>query len=282
MWLMLFEKILRRLLGTYFFIVPKKKEGVLQGGEFVEADMMDYAVVDKKKFLIVHKGKYKFIPRESWKRTHVPDTSVQAIVSNSQESFDQFWSDDDLVGNYLEVGRQEFFKEVLAACQPYLRGRVADIGCGSGYIVKALTSSPAVAKIYGVDFSSSSIKRCRADVSEGHFLTGDIYHLACADGVFEVVVCMETLEHLEHPAEAVQELFRVCKKGGHVIITIPNGALDEYVGHLNFWTQQDFRSLLPANSATMFQYCQEGRTMLFVIEKNVVECAELPSQMNVG
>ena len=49
-------------------------------------------------------------------------------------------------------------------------------------------------------------------------------------------------------------------------MTIPNGAVDEYVGHLNFWTEDEFRTLLPEN-VTAFRYCQGGRTMLFVLEK---------------
>ena len=275
MWLKLFEKILRRLVGRQFFVIPKHKEGFLQRGEFLEVDLADQALVDKKKFLIVHKGKYKFTPRERWKQTHVLDSSVQALIDNSQESFNALWGDDARVDGYLEVGRQDFFREVLQACQPYLYGRVADIGCGSGYVVKALASSPAVREVYGVDFSTTSISRCRADVSDGHFFIGDIYRLACMDGVFEAVVCMETLEHLDQPDDAIRELFRVCKNGGYVIITIPNGALDEYVGHINFWTQEEFLALLPTDKAVTFQYCQGGRTMLFIVENAIAEHTSL-------
>lgn len=271
MLLMLIERLLRRAVGRHFFIIPKHQEGFLHGGVFTEADLGDHAVVDRKKFLVVSKGKYKFIPRASWKQAHGPDSSMQAVVDNTQKSFDEFWSDDALTSGYLEVGRQAFFREVLSACQPYLHGRVADIGCGSGYVVRALMSSQTITGIYGVDFSAASTKRCRAEVPNGHFVTGDIYRLAYADGVFESVICMETLEHLEQPDHAIRELFRVCKKGGHIIITIPNGALDDYVGHVNFWTQQEFQALLPADKPLTFQYCQSGRTMLFVVENRRVE-----------
>lgn len=273
MWLLLVEKALRRLVGEHFSIVPKRKEGVIRYGEFTEVDFSDHEVVDKKKALIVDKGKYKFIPRESWKQTHDPDTSVQAIVDNSQSSFDEFWSDEGLVSEYLVEGRQAFYREVLKSCETYLYGRVVDIGCGPGYVVKALSSSGVVEKLYGVDFSSASIKRCRKEIPGGQFFMGDIYHIACADGIFDAVVCMETLEHLESPTEALRELFRVCRKGGHIIITIPNGALDEYVGHLNFWTEQEFRSLLSNEKSVTFRYCQGQRAMLFVVENTVVERA---------
>jgi len=266
MWLRLVEKILRRLFGEYFCIIPRHREGVLRGGVFADVDFLDHVVVDKKHSLIVEKGKYKFIPRPSWIRTHPPDSSVQAIVDNSLESFDHFWETDQLVGEYLAEARREFYREVLAACGPYLHGRVADVGCGPGYVLQALASSGSAKQLYGMDFSSSSIKRSREAVPAGHFLIGDIYHMACEDAVFDAVLCMETLEHLEQPAEALGELLRICRNGGHVIVTIPNGAVDEYVGHLNFWTEEEFRTFLP-EKLTAFRSCQGGRTMLFVLEK---------------
>ena len=266
MWLRLVEKILCRLVGKHFCIIPRQKEGVLRGGTFVVVDFRDHEVVDKKHSLIVEKGKYKFIPRPSWIRTHPVDPSVQAIVDNSVESFDHFWKTDQLVGEYLVEARQDFYREVLEECGPYLHGRIADIGCGPGFVLKALSSSGMAKGLYGLDFSSSSIKRCREEVPAGQFMLGDIYHVACKDAVFDAVLCMETLEHLEQPAEALGELFRICRTGGHVVITIPNGALDEYVGHLNFWTEGEFRALLPER-LTAFRYCQHGRTMLFVVEK---------------
>jgi 2-polyprenyl-3-methyl-5-hydroxy-6-metoxy-1,4-benzoquinol methylase len=270
MWLRLVEKILRRLVGQHFCIIPRHKEGVLRGREFADVDFRDHEVVDKKHKLIVEKGKYKFIPRPSWLQAHPPDTSTQAIVDNSMESFDHFWKTDQLVADYLVEARQDFYREVLAESGPYLHGCVVDIGCGPGFVLKALASSGTAKHLYGLDFSLSSIKRCREEIPLGRFMIGDIYHIACEDAVFDAVLCMETLEHLEQPAEALRELFRICRRGGHVIITIPNGALDEYVGHLNFWTEAEFSTLLPGK-LTAFQYCQEGRTMLFVVNKSMAE-----------
>ena len=122
MWLRLVEKMLRRLVGQHFCIIPRHKEGVLRGREFADVDFRDHEVVDKKHKLIVEKGKYKFIPRPSWLQAHPPDTSTQAIVDNSMESFDHFWKTDQLVADYLVEARQDFYREVLAESGPYLHG----------------------------------------------------------------------------------------------------------------------------------------------------------------
>ena len=50
-------------------------------------------------------------------------------------------------------------------------------------------------------------------------LVGDIYHLPFPDGSFPVVVMIEVLEHLQEPARALEEVARVLKPGGKLILT---------------------------------------------------------------
>lgn len=270
MLLIFIEKVFRRLLGNHFSIIRKTTEGVLRDGIFTEVNFGDHEVVDKKKCLIVEKGKYKIAPRERPNESLERNKAVQSVIDNSQSSFDEFWNDDGVVSEYLGQARQQFYSDVLGACGEYLRGHVADIGCGPGFVLKALSTMKGIDALYGVDFSRSSIKRCREEYPGGIFLMGDIYHLACPNDSFDVVICMETLEHLERAPEAIRELFRICRKGGHVIITVPNGARDEYVGHLNFWTEQDFRGVLDGRKVVKFQYFQEGMAMMFI-----AECTEI-------
>lgn len=42
------------------------------------------------------------------------------------------------------------------------------------------------------------------------------------DGEFDVVVCVEGLEHIENPANAIREFSRLLKKGGTLIVSVPN------------------------------------------------------------
>lgn len=271
MLLQLVEKALRRLMGQHFTIVRKSKEGVVRSGAFAEVDFCDHEIVDKKQHLIIEKGKYKIAPRTRATKSLDSNKTALAVIDNSQSSFDEFWSDEDMVTEYLGQARQQFYSDVLGVCEEYLRGRVIDVGCGPGFVLKVLSQRKAIEALYGVDFSRSSIKRCQEELSTGTFLMGDIFHLAYRSDVFDVVICMETLEHLEHATEAIAELFRVCRAGGHVIITIPNGARDEYVGHLNFWTEQEFRGLLAGRDVVKFQYFQKKMVMMFVVQRTEAE-----------
>jgi SAM-dependent methyltransferase len=50
---------------------------------------------------------------------------------------------------------------------------------------------------------------------------GPLHQMPIADGVFDVVLCTQVLEHLEWPRESVKEMYRVLKPQGKLFITVP-------------------------------------------------------------
>jgi SAM-dependent methyltransferase len=50
-------------------------------------------------------------------------------------------------------------------------------------------------------------------------VVGDAQALGIADATFEVVLCTEVLEHLPEPQKAIDEMFRVLKPGGELLLT---------------------------------------------------------------
>jgi 2-polyprenyl-3-methyl-5-hydroxy-6-metoxy-1,4-benzoquinol methylase len=258
------EKLVRFLLGDRFLLVDRVRDGIVRGGGFETIDFTDHEFVDKRKYLVLEKGKYKIIHRDGHKKIGADEGVGMAVIDNSRSSYDDFWRSDETVAAYQEKERREFFKEVLSVCRQYIHGKVVDIGCGSGFFLQLLTTHMTHHGVYGIDFSSSSIARCRKEIPLGKFLLSDIYYLGCRDGTFDTVICMETLEHLDRPGEAVREILRVCRSGGYVIITIPNGHYDQYVGHLNFWSESEFRWVLVDAEVVAFQYVEGGKAMVFV------------------
>jgi 2-polyprenyl-3-methyl-5-hydroxy-6-metoxy-1,4-benzoquinol methylase len=258
------EKLGWVLLRDRFLILDKGREGVLRGGSFQAVDFSHHVLVDKTRHLVIEKGKYKITHRNG-RTTCDPNDSVgMAVIDNSRLSYDEFWRNDDVVTAYHDKARGAFYKEVLAICQKYIHGRVIDIGCGSGGFLQLLAQREGHERLYGIDFSASSLTRCHRVMAEGGFVQSDIYHLGCHDESFETVICMETIEHLEHPDEAMREVRRVCSRDGLVIITIPNGPCDGYVGHLNFWSEDEFRSMLGREKIIDFRYVSAGHAMVFV------------------
>lgn len=103
--------------------------------------------------------------------------------------------------------------------------RVLDIACGTGFGSKIIADAGA-SSVLGVDISAESI----AYATTHHSGLGITYLCASADSLllqdaqFDVAVSFETIEHLEDSIRKkyLQELHRVLKKDGLLIISTPN------------------------------------------------------------
>ena len=107
-----------------------------------------------------------------------------------------------------------------------LTGRQAlDVGCGGGILSEAMAR--AGAQVLGIDLSQQVL-----DVAELHALEGKVaveYRAVAAEDLaqerpaaFDVVTCMEMLEHVPDPASSVAALAALAKPGGTVIVSTLN------------------------------------------------------------
>lgn len=106
---------------------------------------------------------------------------------------------------------------------------VADIGCGAGYGAEILSKAGA-RKIYGCDLSKQAIEFARRRFNKwGEFSVQNAVDLKeYPDRFADVVILSEVLEHVkEYNVErrAIEELKRVTKSGGIIIISTPNTEL---------------------------------------------------------
>lgn len=63
----------------------------------------------------------------------------------------------------------------------------------------------------------------------------DIYKIPVKDNFFDVILCVEVIEHLTDPIKAINELKRILKVGGQLIITAPFNSLTHYAPY-HFYT----------------------------------------------
>ena len=110
--------------------------------------------------------------------------------------------------------------------------RVLDVGCGGGLLCEALVQ--AGAKVTGIDLAQGMIEVARLHAAE-QSLTID-YRLVDAEslaaheaGAFDVVTCMEMLEHVPEPAVTVASLARLVRPGGSVFISTINRNLKSFL-----------------------------------------------------
>jgi SAM-dependent methyltransferase len=106
-----------------------------------------------------------------------------------------------------------------------LRGRILDFGCGTGHLLKELLGRGL--DCYGADSSDEAVARVNKDFSafsnwHGAELTGR-FTTSHPDHFFDLIVCLETLEHLppDLTASLFRELRRILKPGGKLFFTVP-------------------------------------------------------------
>lgn len=109
---------------------------------------------------------------------------------------------------------------------PLNRQRVLDVGCGGGILADAMARKGA--EVLGIDLAEKSLKVAQLHALEAG--TSQItYRLVAAEALaaempdqFDVVTCMEMLEHVPDPASAVQACARLAKPGGWVFFSTIN------------------------------------------------------------
>jgi SAM-dependent methyltransferase len=103
-------------------------------------------------------------------------------------------------------------------------GRILEIGCGSGGLLAA--SARAGKAIVGLDIALRWLvvarRRLRDHGLRVPMLAASAERLPWPDGTFDAVVADSVLEHLNDPAQALRECYRVLRPSGRLIIWSPN------------------------------------------------------------
>ncbi len=102
-----------------------------------------------------------------------------------------------------------------------------DVGCGLGGDAIALAERVGVGgRVVGVDNSEQLIAEAQQRVAGSSlpvaFRVGDIYGMEYADGSFDGCRADRVFQHLDRPADALNELIRVTKPGGRIVVGDPD------------------------------------------------------------
>lgn len=98
-------------------------------------------------------------------------------------------------------------------------GKVLDVGCGRGLILNELQQCGY--KAYGVEISEHAAWHAQKKIGP-NIHVGDFEGAPFPEDAFEVVIFWHSLEHFRDPSAALKKANRLLKKGGLLVVAVPN------------------------------------------------------------
>jgi 2-polyprenyl-6-hydroxyphenyl methylase / 3-demethylubiquinone-9 3-methyltransferase len=159
---------------------------------------------------------------------------VSALGTNADRSelgkFDslssRFW---DPQGEFRPLHILNPLRVQFVADRTKLAGaRVLDVGCGGGLLCEALARAGAT--VTGIDLAPGMIDVARLHAAEqGLDITYNVVSAEEVSGGFDVVTCMEMLEHVPDPERMTATLATLVKPGGAVFVSTINRNLKSFL-----------------------------------------------------
>lgn len=154
--------------------------------------------------------------------------------------------------------------DFIAARSPLKDKRIADVGCGGGILAESLAARGA--RVTAIDLAPAMIEVAQLHAHESaasiDYRHCDAAALAADEpGAFDVVTCMELIEHVPDPAALVATLAQLLRPGGALYISTINRspksfalaivAAEYLLGLVPRGTHEYARLVRPAELATM-------------------------------
>jgi len=178
---------------------------------------------------------------------------------SSKDLYEKIWVDRISQKEKLLANRHiEALKEISTG------DNFLDIGCGSGLLSSIVKKK--FRYIYGLDGSLTALKKMRNERIGTPILSDfDSGSLPIADKAIDLVTCLDVIEHVYDPKKLIEEIYRVLKIGGVLILTTPNIRFIDHIrsiiingqfpmtsqdkfgydgGHIHYFTFKDIRILL--------------------------------------
>ena len=141
----------------------------------------------------------------------------------------------------IEQTVRALFPEALA---------VLELGCGTGYTLRALRNALPRAELTGTELFEEGLRVARTRWDSVRLLQADARALPFGSE-FDLVGAFDVLEHIDDDATALSETRRVVRPGGGIIVTVPQhrwlwSPADDYAHHQRRYSRSELVSRIEA------------------------------------
>jgi len=139
-------------------------------------------------------------------------------------------------------------KIIFSMIDKYLPDReqleMLDAGCGTGSNLKELEK---YGRAIGIDISEEAVKFCKLRGCKNVHKVNQEGSLFFEDNAFDLITSLDTIEHIDDDCAALAEYYRIIKKGGILLVTVPAydflwGPHDEVNEHKRRYIAKELRN----------------------------------------
>jgi ubiquinone/menaquinone biosynthesis C-methylase UbiE len=217
-----------------------------------------------------------------WKHmnTTTRKTAPFALDSNAAAFYSDYWTEG------TEVSQRTIMLNnwIIQTFLPEVHGKqVLEVGVGGeGGVISNLS---ATNNVCGVDVSESAIRNCTKFGLNINLCDVNIDKLPFQDSSFDIVIALEVFEHFSNPQRALEEIRRVLRTGGSVLISIPtpwsyhwprsfypeliynDNAFLRFLLANDFFVSQQIAGIVPCNSHRMVPEIYKTQNCFFMCRK---------------
>lgn len=183
-------------------------------------------------------------------------------MSKNKNPYAINWSEKDEL-NLLIKTRENLWKDKSLAFLLDLLNlkenlKIADIGCGIGYLGSIMHSDWSEKTEYtGIDLDDKLLHLAHDHASswkekgQVSFVSGNVYHLPLEDNHYDLTICQTLMMHLHEPDKALAEMIRITKNTGMIVCIEPdntfNGNSQNINGFLEYVSPDDYAVMIKVN-----------------------------------
>ena len=169
--------------------------------------------------------------------------------------------------------------------------KLLDVGCGTGRHILELSRYPGT--FVGLDMARQDLFSFRSWLgihalkgpltASVHMVEGDGERVPFADGLFDIVLCTETLEHVPNDRAILLELLRVLKPGGTLVISVPDEYSERILwrmsyryrntpgGHVRIYRRNDIKRLMRESGARPYavEYRHSLESLRWIVHSTI-------------
>lgn len=120
---------------------------------------------------------------------------------------------------FFQIWMKKFHKPILDSINCSKKLKILDISCGTGELLKELHQKCPILELQGMDLSENMLAAAKKKLpSTIELRRGDVHNLPYHDNYFDLVMTTEAFHHYYDQAKALQEMIRVAKNNGKIIV----------------------------------------------------------------